>query len=179
MLDSMTERIRGLVGDAFYGIGARTSLEERVAQLLLPAGRTVSTAESCTAGLLAERLTRISGSSDYFLGGVVTYSNELKQQLLGVSAATLEAHGAVSQEVVVEMAEGAVQKLGSDYWIGISGIAGPGGGTEEKPVGTVHVAVALRESSTDHRELHLPGGRQRVRWLARQWALDMLRRRLQ
>lgn len=178
-LDAMTERLRSLVGHAFYGIGARTSLEERVAQLLIRAAKTVSTAESCTAGLLAERLTRVSGSSDYFLGGVVTYSDELKQRLLGVSAATLEAHGAVSREVVMEMAEGAVRELGSDFGIGISGIAGPGGGTEEKPVGTVHVAVALREAETDHRELHLPGGRQRVRWLASQWSLDMLRRRLQ
>lgn len=179
LLSSMTDKVRDLVGDSLYAVGAKSSLEGVVAELLRAGGETLATAESCTAGLLSERVTRIAGSSDYFLGGVVVYSNELKERLLGVETSTLEVHGAVSREVVVEMAAGAVRRLGSDFGIGISGVAGPGGGTQEKPVGTVHVAVARQGAETTHRELHLPGGRDRVRWLASQWALDMLRRRLQ
>lgn len=178
-LDAMTRRIGDLMGASLYATGIKSSLEGRVAELLLASGGTVSTAESCTAGLLSERLTRIAGSSDYFVGGVVVYTNKLKERLLGVSPDTLREHGSVSREVVVEMAAAVAEKLGSEYGIGISGIAGPGGGTAEKPVGTVHVAVSRIGDETTHRELHLPGGRQKVRWLASQWALDMLRRRLQ
>lgn len=179
LLDAMAQRIGVLVGDALYATGQKASLEGRVAELLMASGTTVSTAESCTAGLMAERLTRIAGSSDYFVGGVVVYSNRLKERLLGVSPSSLERYGAVSREVVLEMAAGAVEQLGSDLGIAISGVAGPGGGTQEKPVGTIHVAITGNESEAIHRELHLPGGRRRVRWLASQWALDLLRRRLQ
>ena len=177
-LDAMNRQIEGLVGKSLYAVGLKSSLEGRVAQLLVASGETLATAESCTAGLLSERLTRIAGSSDYFVGGVVVYTNELKERLLGVSKESLVNHGAVSREVVVEMAEAVARRLESDFGVGISGIAGPDGGTEDKPVGTVHVAVSHLGDKTTHRELHLPGGRQRVRWLASQWALDTLRRRL-
>jgi len=178
-LEAMSRRIRDLVGEAVYGNGLETSLEQVVGDLLAAKGKTVSTAESCTAGLLAERITRISGSSEYFLGGVVVYSNQLKEQLLGVAGSILEQWGAVSREAVEAMAEGAVVRLESDFSIAVSGIAGPDGGTRDKPVGTVHLAIADRDAEVSHRELHLPGGRRRVRWLASQWALDLLRRRLQ
>ena len=179
LLARMISVIRALVGDSLYAEGAKTSLESQVGELLTSSGQTVATAESCTAGLVAERLTRVAGSSRYFVGGVVVYSNTLKEQLLGVQSVTLETYGAVSREVVVEMAAGVVERLGSDFGIGISGVAGPGGGTPEKPVGTVHVALTKIGGATKHREVHLPGGRERVRWLASQWALDMLRRSLQ
>ena len=177
-LETMVESVSRQVGAGVYAVGAEKTLEGEIGELLIHREITWATAESCTAGLLAERLTRVAGSSAYFVGGVVVYSNELKERLLGVAAATLEAHGAVSREVVQEMAEGVIDRLGSDVGIGISGVAGPGGGTEEKPVGTVHVVVARRGEEATHRELHLPGGRERVRWLASQWALELLRRRL-
>lgn len=177
-LDRLELAIGELVGDALYATGIQDSLENRVARLLFESRATLTTAESCTAGLLAERLTRVAGSSSYFLGGVVVYTNELKQELLGVSGESLRRYGAVSRQVVVEMAERVLDRLGSDWGIGISGIAGPGGGSEEKPVGTVHLAVSRQGGRTTHQELHLPGNRGRVRLLASQWALDMLRRRL-
>jgi len=166
------------VGLSVYGVGRDCSLEQTVGALLAASGRTLVTAESCTAGLVAERLTRVAGSSTYFIGGVVTYSNQLKQQLLGVSAASLEAHGAVSREVVLEMATGALQSLGGDLSVAISGIAGPGGGTDDKPVGTVHIGIAGSREDSWHRQLRFPGDRERIRWLASQWALDLLRKRL-
>ena len=179
LLEAMTQEVKDLVGESYYAMGVDSTLEGTVAELLLSRGLTLATAESCTAGLLSERLTRIAGSSNYFVGGVVVYSNPLKESLLRVSPKTLAEYGAVSREVVDEMARGAIRALGSDLGIGISGVAGPGGGTAEKPVGTVHIAVARSSAGTTHRELHLPGGRDRVRWLASQWALDILRRELQ
>lgn len=177
-LEAMSRRIRDLVGIAVYGQGLEASLEQVVGDLLTAREKTVTTAESCTAGLLAERITRVAGSSEYFLGGVVAYSNPLKEGLLGVTNSILEQWGAVSRETVEAMAEGAVRRLESDFSVAISGIAGPGGGTREKPVGTVHLAIAERNAAVSHQALHLPGGRQRVRWLASQWALDLLRRHL-
>jgi nicotinamide-nucleotide amidase len=178
ILEAMVRSAERILGSSLYGRGAKSSLEGIVGGLLLGGGRTVSTAESCTAGLLAERLTRVAGSSEYFVGGVVVYSNRLKERLLGVSTESLEQYGAVSLEVVCEMAQGAVERLESDFAIAISGVAGPAGGTAEKPVGTVHLALAEAGAETAHQELHLPGNRQRIRLLASQWALDMLRRRL-
>jgi nicotinamide-nucleotide amidase len=177
-LDRLETRIGELLGEALYATGVDASLEGRVSELLRQSGGSLATAESCTAGLLAERLTRIAGSSEYFLGGVVTYTNDLKQSLLGVSEEALCRYGAVSREVVQEMACGVIDRLGSDWGIGISGVAGPGGGTPDKPVGTVHVAVGRRGGETTHRALRLPGDRRRIRFLASQWALDLLRRRL-
>ncbi len=178
ILEAMASRVEELLGRSVYARGIQSSLEGTVGELLRASGQTVSTAESCTAGLLAERLTRVAGSSEYFVGGVVVYSNRLKQRLLGVPTETLERFGAVSRQVVCAMAEGAVGCLESHFAIAISGVAGPGGGTVEKPVGTVHLALAEAGAETAHRELHLPGDRQRIRLLASQWALEMLRRRL-
>ncbi|HVT16305.1 MAG TPA: CinA family nicotinamide mononucleotide deamidase-related protein [Thermoanaerobaculia bacterium] len=141
-LAAMTARLSALVGDAVYAARAEDSLESVVGDLLRAAGATVAVAESCTGGLLGERLSRIPGSSDYFVGGAITYSDRLKRQLLGVPAALLAEHGAVSEPVARAMAAGALAAFGSDYAVAITGVAGPGGGSAAKPVGTVHLAVA-------------------------------------
>ena len=119
-------------------------LEILIGRLLREKKITLSTAESCTGGSIAARITSVSGSSDYFEGGVVAYSNEVKMNLLHVSPDTLEKHGAVSEETVIEMAKGVMNALKTDCAISTSGIAGPGGGTREKPVGTVWIAVAYK-----------------------------------
>ena len=124
-------------------------------------------------------MTRVAGSSAWFVGAAVTYADRLKMELLGVDEGLLERHGAVSRQVAEAMAVGVRRRLASDYGVAITGIAGPGGGSEEKPVGTVHVALAgPAGGSPAHRRLRLPGDRQRVRRLTSQWALDMLRRQL-
>lgn len=119
-------------------------LEVLVGDLLRKKKKTLSTAESCTGGSVAARITSVSGSSEYFKGGIVAYSNEVKINLLHVSVDTLEKHGAVSEETVIEMAKGVMNALKTDCAISTSGIAGPGGGTKEKPVGTVWIAVAYK-----------------------------------
>lgn len=181
-LDRIEERLRELVGPAVFARGEDATLEAVVGELLREAGATVVTAESCTGGLLAERFTRVAGSSDYFLGAAVTYTNELKERLLGVPSETLRQHGAVSESVARAMAWGARRELGADYGIGITGVAGPGGGTEDKPVGTVHLALAGPErdgeEDVEHRRVRFPGSRRQVRWQTAQLALELLRRRL-
>ncbi len=152
------------------------SLEEVVGMYLVMKQKTLATAESCTGGLLSERLTRVPGSSNFYLGGAVCYSNELKTSLAGVSPAILEAHGAVSKPVAQALAEGIRRRASASIGLGITGIAGPGGGTNEKPVGLTFIALA-DERGTEIREFRFPGDRQRVRWLASQFALEMLRRR--
>jgi PncC family amidohydrolase len=117
-------------------------LEEKLAQVFKQKGLSISTAESCTGGLLAGRITDTAGSSAYLLGGVVSYSNEAKIALLGVDTTTLEAHGAVSEPVAEEMARGARQRLGSDVGISITGVAGPGGGSADKPVGLTWIGIS-------------------------------------
>jgi|HubBroStandDraft_3_1064219.scaffolds.fasta_scaffold04129_3 nicotinamide-nucleotide amidase len=141
-LDAMAARLAELVGDALFTSDPAAGLEDVVGALLRAAGLTLVAAESCTGGLFAERVTRVAGSSDYFLGGAVTYSNQLKSALLGVPEALIDAHGAVSEPVARAMAEGARARFGGDFGIGITGVAGPGGGSEAKPVGTVHIALA-------------------------------------
>lgn len=180
-LACITDRLAALVGDAVFARRTEDTLESVVGDLLRAAGATVATAESCTGGLVAERLTRISGSSGYFPGGAVTYGNTLKQALLGVSPDLLVRHGAVSQEVARAMAKGARWVFETDYAVAITGIAGPTGGSAEKPVGTVHLAVAGPGASAEeivHRKVILPGDREQVRWQSSQLALEMLRRRL-
>ncbi len=167
-----------LLGEAVYARRPEQTLEATVGQLLQAAGSTVVTAESCTGGLVAERLTRVPGSSEYFLGSTVTYSYELKASLLGVDRREIQRHGAVSREVVTAMAEGARTLLAGDYCIALSGVAGPGGGTPEKPVGTIDIALAMPDGPTRHLRVRLPGDRGRIREQAAQWGLDMLRRRL-
>lgn len=169
------ERLRELLGDVVFGEGREASLEEEVGRLLRAAGRTLVTAESCTGGLISERLTRVPGSSEFYFGGAVTYADRLKVELLGVDPASIADHGAVSEPVAREMASGARRALDADYAVAVTGVAGPSGGSEEKPVGTVHIAVEGPEGAR-HRRLKLPGDRSRVRQLTSQWALDMVRR---
>jgi nicotinamide-nucleotide amidase len=152
-------------------------MEEVVGLRLAVAGFTLATAESCTGGLVAERLTDVPGSSTYFMEGVVTYSNEAKTRLLGVPSELIEAHGAVSAEVAEAMAEGVKRRAGVDFGLSVTGIAGPGGGTQAKPVGLVYIALA-DDAHTEHRRLMLPGDRHLIRWRSSQAALDLLRRRL-
>ena len=152
-------------------------LEEVVGALLSAAGRRVALAESCTGGLVASRLTDVPGSSAYVQAGWVTYTNQAKTDALGVPAELIERHGAVSEPVVAAMAEGARARGHADYGIGVTGIAGPDGGTPEKPVGTVCVALA-GPTGTRTRMLRLPGARAQVKFQSSQAALDMLRRSL-
>src|SRR5262250_1964476 len=149
-------------------------LNEVVARLLTLNNATISAAESCTGGLLAERLTSIAGSSIYFLGGVVCYSNEMKTAWADVPPELINAKGAVSAEVAAGLAEGIRRRVGSTLGVGITGIAGPGGGSEEKPVGTVHVALASA-GETKARALRFPGDRDMIRMQASQAALDLVR----
>lgn len=158
--------------DVFSEDGAL--VDDQVAQLL--SGRTIATAESCTAGLLAARLADRPGSSAYLAGGVVSYSNEAKADLLGVDPALIAAHGAVSEPVAEAMAAGALQRFGADVAVGITGIAGPGGGSDEKPVGTVCFSVGLANGATHTRTIHLPGNRADIRERSTTVAMHMLRR---
>jgi len=167
------ERARGLVGEPVFGEDDDT-LERAVARLLGEQGKTIATAESCTGGLVAHRLTNVPGISAHFIEGVVTYSNESKTRLLGVPADLFSTAGAVSEEVARLMAENVRGRAGADIGIGISGIAWPGGGTREKPVGTVHVAVATA-AGTVHRRLALRGARELVKDRAAKHALNMAR----
>jgi nicotinamide-nucleotide amidase len=168
--------VRGRLEDHVYGEGFG-SLPEHVAALLAERGKTVGIAESCTGGLAAELLTRIPGSSRYFLGGVVAYANSAKTELLGVPAELIAAHGAVSAEVARAMAEGARARLGADFGMAFTGIAGPDGGSEQKPVGLVHWAVASA-TGTEVRERVFPGSRLDVRRRAAFAGFDLLRRTL-
>jgi nicotinamide-nucleotide amidase len=152
------------------------SVDDQVAQLLT--GRRIATAESCTAGLLAARLTERPGSSAYVAGGVVAYANEAKTDLLGVEPALLEAHGAVSEPVAEAMADGALSRFGADTAIAITGIAGPDGGTDEKPVGTVCFSLKLADGQTVTRAMRLPGNRADIRERSTTIAMHMLRRQL-
>jgi nicotinamide-nucleotide amidase len=178
-LQTMVERLSALAGDAVFTTREEDTLESVVGDLLRAAGTTLTAAESCTGGLFSQRITAVPGSSDYFLGAAITYSNPLKTQLVGVPAGMLAEHGAVSEPVARAMAEGARRTLGSDWAVGITGVAGPGGGSEAKPVGTVHLAVAgPGDGEVEHRQLRLPGDRDRVRRFSAQIVLEMLRRRL-
>jgi nicotinamide-nucleotide amidase len=151
-----------------------SALEEVIARELTMHNATISAAESCTGGLLAQRLTSIAGSSSYFLGSVVVYSNELKTAWADVPADLIRAKGAVSTEVAIALAEGIRRRVGSTFGVGITGIAGPGGGSEEKPVGTVHIALS-HSGGVKERGVRFPGDREAIRFQASQLALDMVR----
>ncbi|OBF78480.1 competence/damage-inducible protein A [Mycobacterium sp. 852002-51613_SCH5001154] len=153
-----------------------STVDDLVGQAL--AGRRIATAESCTAGLVAARLTDRPGSSEYVAGGVVAYSNDAKAELLGVDPALIEAHGAVSEPVAEAMAAGALRRFGADTAVAITGIAGPGGGSPEKPVGTVCFTVELSNGRTDTRTLRLPGNRSDIRERSTTVAMHLLLRLL-
>ena len=170
------EKIAAKLGPYVYARGEE-SLEKVVGYLLSMRESTLSVAESCTGGRVGWRLTRVPGSSDYFKGGVIAYSNDLKKRLLGVKAGVLKKHGAVSEETALMMARGVREKCATDYGLAITGVAGPGGGTEKKPVGTVFIAV-VGGAGERVRDLRLAGGRGSIRRAACQAALDLLRRLL-
>ena len=176
LLDRLSVQIEERLGNAVFSFAGET-MEEVVGLKLSVGGYTVSVAESCTGGLIAQRLTEVPGSSKYFIEGVVAYANDAKTRTLGVEPMLLLEHGAVSAPVAEAMAEGIRKKAGTDFGLSVTGIAGPGGGTEEKPVGLVYIALA-DEVKTEHRKLQLPGDRQLILWRASQAALDLLRRRL-
>jgi nicotinamide-nucleotide amidase len=161
-------------GDALFSTDGRT-IDGLILDGLRERSWTVATAESCTGGLLAGRLTDLPGSSDVVAGGIVSYANAVKESALGVPRAMIEAHGAVSAEVARAMAEGALERLGVDVALSTTGVAGPGGGTEEKPVGTVYVAVLARDGGLVRR-LRIPGDRAAVRDRTTTAALHLLRR---
>jgi len=178
--ENMAEReeraLRTLLGKLVYGAGDQT-LAEVVGEGLVRTGRTLAVAESCTGGLLAELITDIPGSSRYFTYGWVTYSNEAKCRELEVSREMIDTHGAVSEQVAQAMAQGARRKAGTDYAIAITGIAGPGGGNEQKPVGLVYIAVDNRDG-TDTSRYVFSFDRSSVRLRAAQTALNTLRLKL-
>jgi nicotinamide-nucleotide amidase len=154
------------------------SMEELIGSMLRERGLTIAAAESCTGGLLMSRLTDIAGSSDYVAGGLVLYSNGLKTNVGLVPPELIETHGAVSEPVAVAMAEGVRERSGADVCVGITGIAGPGGGTPQKPVGTVAIAVLVPGAPVRVRTVWAYGGRTQVKFNATQAALDMVRRAL-
>jgi len=176
VLDAATQEIASALGPTLFAVGDRR-LEEVVGELLRAQGLTIATAESCTGGLLASRLTDVAGSSDYVERGVVCYSNRAKADLLGVPEATLGEHGAVSEPVAVAMARGIRERAGTDLGVGITGIAGPGGGSAAKPVGTVVLALAWADGERVQTSW-FPGERDQVKFFSSQAALDMVRRRL-
>lgn len=161
-------RLPGLV----YGTGD-TNLVDKVTRRLIDSGRTIATAESCTGGMIGELLTNMPGSSASFKGGAIVYANSEKVRQLGVAQATLDVHGAVSEETVVEMARGARERFGVDLAVAVSGIAGPEGGTPEKPVGTVWLGLA-HEGGVTTKKLGWPGMRDQIRTLSAWWALRMV-----
>jgi nicotinamide-nucleotide amidase len=170
------DRLRACVGRSIYGEND-ADLAAVVLELCRARGLTIGVGESCSGGLLGARLTAIPGSSDVVRGGVIAYHNDVKTELLGVDREVLREHGAVSEPVVRAMAAGARESAGSDIGLGITGIAGPGGGTPEKPVGLVWIAVDI-QGDVRTRELRLWGDRDEVRNRSAQWTLEMLRQAL-
>ena len=175
-VDEVAGLVEDELDDAVYSRNGE-SLEQIVGYWLQMRGATLAVAESCTGGLLAERITSISGSSRYFLGGAIVYSNQLKTELAGVPAEMIERHGAVSREVAAALAEGIRYRCEATLGVGITGVAGPTGGTQEKPVGLVFHAVAS-DRGTEVVQRNFPGDRKRIRRFASTMALDMVRRKL-
>ena len=176
LIDDLSLKIEKELGNSAFSFRGET-MEEVVGRRLAMTEFTLAVAESCTGGLIAQRLTSVPGSSKYFIEGVVTYSNESKTRLLGVDKKLIKEFGAVSQQVARDMARGVRHRAKTDFGLAVTGVAGPGGGTEDKPVGLVYIALA-DDAHTEHKKLTIPGDRELVRWRASQSALDMLRRRL-
>lgn len=169
--------VREHLGDHIVSTDRRL-IEEVIVQTLAERGQWLATAESCTGGFLANRITDVSGASKVFGHGFITYANEAKEKVLGVSAELLTSHGAVSEPVAKAMAEGALRSSGADHALSLTGIAGPSGGSDEKPVGTVFIALATLGEPTLVKKFFYPGTRDRFKLLSSQAALDLLRRRL-
>ena len=176
LLDKVSGELEAKLGNSIFAFRGE-KMEEVVGLRLAVGGFTLAVAESCTGGLIAQRLTSVSGSSRYFISGVVTYSNEAKTKLLGVEPMMLLEHGAVSSIVAEAMAEGVRERAGTDFGLSVTVVAGPEGGTAEKPVGLVFIALA-DDAHTEHRKLMIPGDRHLIRWRSSQAALDLLLRRL-
>ena len=174
-LDELSERVRGRIANFIYAEGD-ASMEEVIARLFTERGLKLAVAESCTGGLIGHRITNVAGSSKYFVGDFVTYSNSLKTGLLGVREETLKAHGAVSEQCVLEMAAGARERADADVAIATSGVAGPEGGTAAHPVGTVCLGLVGSSGVKAARRYQLRGNRDWIKTLTGQVALDWLRR---
>jgi nicotinamide-nucleotide amidase len=170
------QRLNDLMGDYIVGPDS-TNLAESVIQLLQQQNTHLCTAESCTGGLIASAITEIAGASSVFEAGFVTYSNAMKQSMIGVDSALLEEHGAVSEPVVIAMANGAMQHSGADYAIAVSGVAGPDGGSDDKPVGTVWVAWGSQDKLKTRR-MRFDGARKWFQQMVMATTLDLLRREL-
>jgi nicotinamide-nucleotide amidase len=175
-VDALAEELEDELGDNVFSSRGE-SLEQIVGYFLDMRGSTVAVAESCTGGLLGQRLSSVSGSSRYFLGGAIVYSNDLKRSLADVPPLLIKEHGAVSREVAIALAEGIRKKCKSTFGVAVTGIAGPTGGTPDKPVGLVYHAIADGKK-TEVVKRNFPSERDRVRWWASQQALDMIRRKL-
>jgi nicotinamide-nucleotide amidase len=175
-LDELSARIRARIGTFVYGEGDVT-MEEVVGRLLQDTGKTLGLAEACSGGLVSHRLTNVPGSSAYFRGTIIAYADTVKTALLGVNPDTLRQHGAVSEETVREMAAGVRERLGTDIGLAVTGIAGPGGGTPEKPLGTACLALAM-DGTMVSRRYQLWGNREWIKTLVSQLALDWVRRAL-
>lgn len=176
-LNELSARLNLALGEHIFSQDGQT-MEEVVGMYLTVKNKTLAVAESCTGGLLAERITRVPGSSRYFLGGLVAYHNEVKSGFLDVPRSVLESCGAASSEAARIMAESVRRRFGADFGVSITGIAGPSGGSATKPVGLVYVALAEAGRSPEVVEKHYPGGRDRIRLQATQTALDLLRKRI-
>ncbi|HEU5233651.1 MAG TPA: competence/damage-inducible protein A [Terriglobales bacterium] len=175
-VSQLSDRIEDELGDAVFSTGGET-LEQIVGYYLQMRGATLAVAESCTGGMLAQRLTSISGSSRYFLGGSVVYANELKTEFADVPPALIAEHGAVSRSVSLALAKGIRERTNATFGIGVTGVAGPTGGTPEKPVGLVFIGISS-ENETEAVERRFPGDRERIRLWASFTAMDLLRRKL-
>lgn len=176
LIEELGSQIEQILGDRIYTREGET-LEAVVGAALLSRGETLSVVESCTGGMLGERITSIPGSSNWFVGGFLTYSDDMKTALAGVDPELLRRHGAVSAEVAEAMAAGCRERTGSAWSLSVTGVAGPGGGTEDNPPGTVYIGLAGAEGC-EVKRIFAPGDRQRTRRMATQGALDLLRRRL-
>jgi len=174
LIASREREIAGIFGDRIFGYDDDT-IESVIGALLKSRGETLAVAESCTGGLLGSRITDVSGSSSYFLGGAICYTGAAKIAMAGVDAELIREHGEVSEPVAIALAQGIRDRFGSTWGVGVTGIAGPTGGTPEKPVGTVHIAVAWPEGHK-HRKFLWQGPRTIIKWFSTQFALDMLRR---
>jgi nicotinamide-nucleotide amidase len=175
-VDQLVEKIEEELGDYVFSDNG-DSMEQIVGYYLQMRNATLAVAESCTGGLFAERITSVSGSSRYFMGGAVVYSNQLKTAFADVPPELIEKHGAVSREVAAALADGIRKRSGATLGVGITGVAGPNGGTDAKPVGLVFHALAS-DTGTEVAERKFPGDRKRIRWFASQQAMDMVRRKL-